>query len=80
MEGDAPTPAATPAPSSNGVVPTVSAPLDENDIEPMSVMEMRYIRQAIDACGGNVTKAANLLEIGTSTIYRRLKEEDEQQA
>jgi two-component system repressor protein LuxO len=48
--------------------------LEESEIEPMWLVEKRYIESAIEACTGNVSKAAGLLEINPSTIYRKMKD------
>jgi len=37
------------------------------------VVEKRTIEKAIEECGGNVNKAARLLEVAPSTIYRKLQ-------
>ncbi len=42
-----------------------------NDIEPLWVVEKRAIELAIEACGGSIPKAASLLDINPSTIYRK---------
>jgi DNA-binding NtrC family response regulator len=41
-------------------------------IQPLHVTERTAIEQAIRACDGNVVRAAALLEISASTIYRKL--------
>jgi DNA-binding NtrC family response regulator len=41
-------------------------------IQPLHVTERNAIEQAIRACDGNVVRAAALLEISASTIYRKL--------
>jgi Nif-specific regulatory protein len=38
-------------------------------------VEIAYIRHVLQACGGNRTKAARLMEIGRNTLIRRLKED-----
>lgn len=43
-------------------------------IEPLHVIERRHIEKAIDACNGSVLYAAELLEVGRSTIYRKMAE------
>ncbi len=50
---------------SNGVVQT------SMEIKPLWLMEKAFIENAIEACAGNITKAAVLLEISPSTIYRK---------
>jgi two-component system repressor protein LuxO len=45
---------------------------DEPKIQPLHVTERTAIEQAIRACDGNVVRAAALLEISASTIYRKL--------
>lgn len=43
----------------------------ESPIEPLWLTEKRAIERAIEACGGNIPRAAALLEISASTIYRK---------
>ena len=43
-------------------------------IEPLHVIERRHILKAIKACDGRVLYAAELLEVGRSTIYRKMAE------
>lgn len=43
-------------------------------IEPLHVVEKRHILKAIETCNGKVKYAAELLELGRSTIYRKLEE------
>jgi two-component system repressor protein LuxO len=40
-------------------------------IEPLWVVEKRVIEAAIDACDGNINRAAGLLEVAPSTLYRK---------
>ncbi len=42
-----------------------------NKIIPLWVAEKEIIEQAIDLCGGSISKAAQFLEISPSTIYRK---------
>lgn len=46
----------------------------QSTIEPMWRVEKRYIEAAIEAFGGNVSKAAVALGINPSTIYRKMKD------
>ena len=39
-------------------------------------MELDYIRQVLEACGGNRAKASEVLDIAPSTIWRKLPGED----
>jgi DNA-binding NtrC family response regulator len=41
-------------------------------IEPLRVTERNAIERAIRACDGNIVRAAALLEISASTVYRKL--------
>jgi len=41
---------------------------------PLWQVEQDHIRRALDVCDGNVSRAAAMLEIGASTLYRRLKD------
>ncbi len=43
------------------------------EIEPLWLVERNTIERAIKACNGNVNKAASLLEVAPSTIYRKLQ-------
>ncbi|MFM2481508.1 sigma-54-dependent transcriptional regulator [Celerinatantimonas sp. YJH-8] len=45
-------------------------------IEPLWKQEKRAIEQAIEYCDGNIPKAANLLEVSPSTLYRKLQNWD----
>ncbi|MEP1471038.1 MAG: sigma-54 dependent transcriptional regulator [Halieaceae bacterium] len=42
-------------------------------IEPLWLTEKSAIESAIEACAGNVNRAAGLLEVAPSTIYRKLQ-------
>ena len=42
-------------------------------IEPLWITEKFAIESAIEACAGNVNRAAGLLEVAPSTIYRKLQ-------
>ena len=43
------------------------------EIEPLWLTEKRAIETAIATCDGNVNRAAGLLEVAPSTIYRKLQ-------
>ncbi|WP_117233326.1 quorum-sensing sigma-54 dependent transcriptional regulator LuxO [Vibrio maerlii] len=47
--------------------------LTESDILPLWISEKTTIEQAIDICDGNIPKAARLLDVSPSTIYRKLQ-------
>ncbi|OQY54093.1 MAG: sigma-54-dependent Fis family transcriptional regulator [Candidatus Parabeggiatoa sp. nov. 2] len=51
---------------------TIAAP--PSKILPLWQAEKELIEQAIEACGGDISKAATLLEIDASTIYRKRRE------
>lgn len=53
-----------------------SSSTGDGSIKPLWKIEGEHIKRALDACDGNVSRAAAMLEIGTSTLYRRLKEID----
>jgi two-component system repressor protein LuxO len=42
-------------------------------VEPLWVTEKRAIQAALDACDGNINRAAGLLEVAPSTIYRKIQ-------
>lgn len=48
-------------------------PIERTAIEPLWVVEKRAIQAAIDACDGNIPRAAGFLEVSPSTIYRKLQ-------
>lgn len=59
----------------NSMVESLSShagPENGSEILPLHVTERNAIEQAIRACNGNVVRAAALLEISASTIYRKL--------
>jgi two-component system repressor protein LuxO len=43
------------------------------EVEPLWIVERNTIERAIEICSGNVNKAASLLEVAPSTIYRKLQ-------
>jgi two-component system repressor protein LuxO len=63
------------APVAEPLAPRVAAAgVSPSDIRPLWQVEKDTIMAAIDACGGNVPRAAAFLEIGVSTIYRKKAE------
>ena len=44
-----------------------------SDITPLWVTEKMAIEQAIEACDGNIPRAAGYLDVSPSTIYRKLQ-------
>lgn len=55
-------------------VAAVSLPPSHNDeIIPLELVEKNAIEHAITKCDGNITKAAALLEVNPSTIYRKIQ-------
>ena len=57
----------------NSMIESLSGQADgEPKVLPLHVTERNAIEQAIRACDGNVVRAAALLEISASTIYRKL--------
>jgi transcriptional regulator with PAS, ATPase and Fis domain len=47
--------------------------LDTRTVQPLSEIEKRYILAALELNGGNQTRTAEQLRIGSATLYRRLK-------
>jgi two-component system nitrogen regulation response regulator NtrX len=50
--------------------------LEEWEVRPLDEVTEEYVRSAVKAAGGNVRKAARLLDVSPSTIYAKLKEKD----
>lgn len=61
-------PAAGPLPAGESAAP---APRANGAIRPLWMIEKETIEQAISTCDGNIPRAAALLEISPSTIYRK---------
>lgn len=54
---------------------SVPAPLPAHDIRSLREVEMAHIRAVLAACEGNRVRAAEILDISPSTIWRKLQEE-----
>ncbi|MCM2679548.1 sigma-54-dependent transcriptional regulator [Echinimonas agarilytica] len=48
-------------------------------LQPLWITEKQAIERAIEHCGGNIPKAAELLEVSPSTIYRKKQSWEEQE-
>lgn len=57
----------------NALKPSVKAVELVTQIEPLWKQERSAIEQAIEFCNGNIPKAASLLEVSPSTLYRKLQ-------
>jgi two-component system repressor protein LuxO len=62
----------TPMDQSHNSEPSESMPAGK--VKPLWQVEKRSIEEAITFCGGNVPRAAALLEVSPSTIYRKQKQ------
>ncbi|GIU51449.1 sigma-54-dependent Fis family transcriptional regulator [Shewanella sairae] len=62
------------------VAPQHAVKVDDDSIEPLWLSEKRTIEKAIALCDGNVPKAAALLDISASTIYRKRQTWEELQS
>jgi two-component system response regulator HydG len=51
-----------------------SFPADSEELVSLDAMSDKYIEWVVDQCGGNKTRAADILEVDPSTIYRRLQD------
>jgi DNA-binding NtrC family response regulator len=50
-------------------------PFPSGEFKNLKLMELDYIREVLEACGGNKVKAAETLGVSPSTIWRKLQEE-----
>jgi DNA-binding NtrC family response regulator len=57
----------------SGVVSAEAGPMTEDQVVPLDEWTASYVKQAVEAVGGNVRKAARLLEVSPSTVYAKLK-------
>ncbi|NCG07211.1 MAG: response regulator [Gammaproteobacteria bacterium] len=64
---DSPETAGTP------VKPRAAEPAAESEIKPLWLVEKEAIQNAIEASDGNINRAASLLEVAPSTIYRKMQ-------
>jgi len=69
--GGAPSRVSSPQPAA---LPGLSRGAGAGGFRPLREVEMEYIQQVIDACDGNIPRAAAILELSPSTLYRRLKD------
>ncbi|PNH77820.1 quorum-sensing sigma-54 dependent transcriptional regulator LuxO [Vibrio diazotrophicus] len=51
----------------------MSAPITVHEIFPLWMTEKQAIEKAIEACDGNIPKAAGYLDVSPSTLYRKLQ-------
>lgn len=52
----------------------IANPIEEGPIRALWIVEKEYIEHSIDKCAGNVAKAAAMLEVSPSTLYRKMKD------
>jgi DNA-binding NtrC family response regulator len=57
-----------------------AAPVAERTWRPLREVEADYIREVVEACGGNRRKAAEILGLSVVTLWRKSKREDEKEA
>ena len=53
---------------------TLPSPVSDAPVESLPVLERRHIIETLDRVGWNRKRAAELLQISTTTLWRRLKE------
>ena len=46
---------------------------EANEVIPLEKMEEEHVRKVVDKCHGNISKAAELLEISRQRLYKKLK-------
>lgn len=59
-------------PQSNAVVEELRV-VQNSPVQPLWLTEKQAIERAIEQCGGNIPRAASLLEVSPSTIYRKIQ-------
>ena len=52
----------------------LEAALRRGDVLPLSEVEEIFIRRALNATNGNISAASEKLDIGRSTVYRKMQE------
>ena len=56
------------------LIRTLKDAIDANDVViPLEKMEEEHVRKVVDRCHGNISKAAELLEISRQRLYNKLK-------
>lgn len=56
------------------LIRTLKDAIDANDVVlPLEKMEEEHVRKVVDRCHGNISKAAELLEISRQRLYKKLK-------
>lgn len=54
--------------------PAISSHIQRRlEVQPLWLVEKEAIEAAIETCDGNINKAAGLLEVAPSTLYRKLQ-------
>lgn len=48
-------------------------PANDSDVRTLAEAEEKHIRRILDACDGNKRRAAEILDIGEATLYRKIK-------
>jgi len=62
------------------VAASATLPVREWEVRPLEELTTAYVRASVDAAGGNMRKAARLLQISPSTLYAKLRETPKDQA
>lgn len=60
--------------STSAEIPSNGVNTNNSDIKPLWIVEKDYIEHSIEHCDGNVAKAAAMLEVSPSTLYRKMKD------
>ena len=56
-----------------------TAPASGRTLRPLKEVEADYIREVIEACGGNRRKAAEILGLSVVTLWRKFKKDGEEE-
>jgi transcriptional regulator of acetoin/glycerol metabolism len=54
--------------------PRPAAPVDDGVLRPLAEVERAHVLRVLESCGGNQVQAAQVLGIGRTTLWRKIRE------